>query len=145
MDPSTASLPGHAPGDGRRGRATRRRWLTCLSSICYTKYISRGVPDSSARCLIQPRGARFMPRQRDEITSQPFRRGTVEEIVNHGLYEIATGRWTAGTRLPSVRDAERRWGVNRLTVLRAYRRLAALGPAASEPRSRCRVTSGVHP
>ena len=53
--------------------------------------------------------------------------GKVENVANHCAYEIATGRWPKGHRLPSVRDAERDWQVNRLTVLRAYQRLVEMG------------------
>jgi DNA-binding transcriptional regulator YhcF (GntR family) len=43
------------------------------------------------------------------------------------VHQIATGRWSAGERVPSVRRAETLWGVNRLTVLKAYRRLVSEG------------------
>lgn len=56
-------------------------------------------------------------------------------IVKHCIYEIATGAWEPGRRLPSLRDARRLWSVNHLTVLRAYRRLEDLGLVRSVPRS----------
>jgi DNA-binding transcriptional regulator YhcF (GntR family) len=59
----------------------------------------------------------------------------VEGIVRHGVHQIATGTWRAGEKLPPLRDAERRWSVNQLTVLKAYRRLEALGLVESVPRS----------
>jgi DNA-binding transcriptional regulator YhcF (GntR family) len=58
-----------------------------------------------------------------------------ERIVKHCLYEIATGSWEPGRRLPSLREARELWSVNHLTVLRAYRRLEALGLVRSVPRS----------
>ncbi|MHC4470252.1 MAG: GntR family transcriptional regulator [Planctomycetota bacterium] len=59
----------------------------------------------------------------------------VEGIVRHGVHQIATGTWRAGEKLPPLRDAERRWSVNQLTVMKAYRRLEALGLVESVPRS----------
>jgi DNA-binding transcriptional regulator YhcF (GntR family) len=58
-----------------------------------------------------------------------------ETIVKHGLYEIATGGWRPGERLPSLREARRLWSANHLTVLRAYRRLVGLGLVRNVPRS----------
>ncbi|MHC4550546.1 MAG: GntR family transcriptional regulator [Planctomycetota bacterium] len=58
-----------------------------------------------------------------------------ERIVKHCLYEIATGAWAPGRRLPSLREARRLWSVNHVTVLRAYRRLAELGLVRSVTRS----------
>lgn len=66
----------------------------------------------------------------------PLLRGTkVARIVKHCVFEISTGAWPVGHRLPSLRSAERIWSVNHLTVLRAYRRLEELGLAYSRPRS----------
>ena len=58
-----------------------------------------------------------------------------ERIVKHCLYEIATGSFLPGRRLPSLREARELWSVNHLTVLRAYRRLEDLGLVRSVPRS----------
>lgn len=55
--------------------------------------------------------------------------------MTHAIYKIATGKWPPGMRLPSVREAERAWDVDRRTVLDAYRRLQALGLVACAPRS----------
>ncbi len=63
------------------------------------------------------------------------RGGKHQAAFDHCLHEIATGRWREGHRLPSVREAEKLWRVNRLTVLRAYRRLEALGLVRSADRS----------
>lgn len=59
----------------------------------------------------------------------------VDWIVGHWLYLIATGKWSPGSRLPSIREAERSWGVNRLTVQKAYRRLEEMGLATARPQS----------
>lgn len=58
-----------------------------------------------------------------------------ERIVKHCLYEIATGSWAPGRRLPSLREARELWAVNHVTVLRAYRRLVDLGLVRNVPRS----------
>jgi len=60
--------------------------------------------------------------------------------ITHGIYQIATGKWPPGQRLPSVREAERAWGVDRRTVLQAYQRLADLGLVVCAPRSGYSVT-----
>nr|WP_299171808.1 GntR family transcriptional regulator [uncultured Allomuricauda sp.] len=62
-------------------------------------------------------------------------RGKLGDIVQHCIYEIATGKWTAQQKLPSVREAEIIWGVNRLTVLAAYRELEKIGLVESKDRS----------
>ncbi len=62
-------------------------------------------------------------------------RGKLGDIVQHCIYEIATGKWTARQKLPSVREAEVIWGVNRLTVLAAYRELEKIGLVESKDRS----------
>jgi DNA-binding transcriptional regulator YhcF (GntR family) len=61
--------------------------------------------------------------------------GKADRVFKHALYEIATGAWAPGTRLPSLREAHDRWGVNHLTVRAAYRRLEELGLVRSVPRS----------
>ena len=43
------------------------------------------------------------------------------------LYALATGQWQVGEKLPSVRQAEKAWEVNRITVMAVYRRLEAAG------------------
>lgn len=48
-------------------------------------------------------------------------------LVTRCIYEIATGVWVAGQKLPSVRQAEAKWGLDRRVVMRAYQRLAELG------------------
>lgn len=60
--------------------------------------------------------------------------GKVDSIVKHCVYEIATGAWAAGDKLPSLRRGEALWTANHLTVLRAYRRLEELGLVRREPR-----------
>jgi DNA-binding transcriptional regulator YhcF (GntR family) len=59
----------------------------------------------------------------------------VESIVRHCVYMIATGKWRSGDKLPSIRQAEERWGVNRLTVQRAYRRLEEMRLTEGKDRS----------
>ena len=57
------------------------------------------------------------------------------DILQHCIYKIATGKWSPGIKLPSLREAEKIWGVNRLTVLSAYRELEQIGLAKSRDRS----------
>src|SRR5260221_12213448 len=70
----------------------------------------------------------------------PPRERRADRWITHGVYQIATGKWPPGQRLPSVREAERAWGVDRRTVLEAYQRLAELGLVACAPRSGYSVT-----
>ena len=60
--------------------------------------------------------------------------GKLKSVVQHCIYEISTGKWKAGEKLPSVRKAEKLWGVNRLTVLSAYRELSEMGLVVPEDR-----------
>ena len=62
-------------------------------------------------------------------------KGKLGDIVQHCIYEIATGKWSALQKLPSVREAENLWGVNRHTVLAAYRELEKIGLVFSKDRS----------
>ncbi len=59
----------------------------------------------------------------------------VERIVTHCVFEISTGAWPPGERLPSVRQAAKEWAVNHLTVLKAYRRLVEQGLVRNVDRS----------
>lgn len=68
--------------------------------------------------------------------------GKPEAILRHCVYMIATGQWSAGERLPSIRQCEQEWGVHRLTVHKAYKRLAEMGLAESRPRSGYYVAGG---
>jgi hypothetical protein len=54
---------------------------------------------------------------------------------------IGCGKWPAGMRMPSIRDAEKEWGVNRMAIQQAYKKLASQGIAVSKPRSGYYVTS----
>lgn len=65
-----------------------------------------------------------------------------DRILTHCLYRIATGKWTPGQKLPSVRAAEREWTVDRRTVLEAYRRLKQRGLVTCADRSGYFVTMG---
>ena len=80
-----------------------------------------------------------------QAADRPARTETVEDLVTHALYRIATGVWGEGARLPSVREAERRWGVDRRRVLAAYGRLEELGLVVRRPRSGFRVAQGPRP
>lgn len=62
-------------------------------------------------------------------------KGKLADIAQHCIYEIATGKWPPGMKLPSVREAGKLWGVNRLTVLGAYRELEKIGLVVSKDRS----------
>lgn len=68
--------------------------------------------------------------------------GKLKSVIQHCTYEISTGKWKPGEKLPSVRKAEKLWGVNRLTVLSAYRQLAEMGLVISEDRRGYFVASG---
>lgn len=69
-------------------------------------------------------------------------KGKQADIVQHCIYEIATGKWAPGLKLPSVRSAEQLWGVNRLTVLNAYRELERIGLVTVKDRSGYYVSEG---
>ena len=62
-------------------------------------------------------------------------KGKQGDIVQHCIYEIATGKWPHGSKLPSVREAEKLWGVHRLTVMAAYHELEKIGLIYSKNRS----------
>lgn len=56
-----------------------------------------------------------------------IREPRADRLWRHCLYRVATGKWGPGHRLPSVREAAERWGVDRRTVLQAYERLEDTG------------------
>jgi DNA-binding transcriptional regulator YhcF (GntR family) len=56
-----------------------------------------------------------------------------DTIANHCFYMIAMGRWLPGSKLPTVRDLESQWAVNRQTILKAYRSLADRGLVYHKP------------
>lgn len=62
-------------------------------------------------------------------------KGKQADIVQHCIYEIATGKWPQGSKMPSVREAEKLWGVHRLTVMAAYHELEKIGLVYSKDRS----------
>ena len=62
-------------------------------------------------------------------------KGKAADIAQRCIYKIATGKWPPGTKLPSVRKAEKLWAVNRLTVLSAYQELEKTGLVVSKDRS----------
>ncbi len=68
--------------------------------------------------------------------------GKSDRVIRAVVHSIATGKWLPGQRLPSVRESESIWGVNRLTVLKAYRSLVAAGLVRSAPRSGFFVSAG---
>ena len=57
------------------------------------------------------------------------------DLLTRCVYQIATGKWEPEAKLPSVRQAEREWGVDRRTVLKAYRALASRGLVTRRDRS----------
>ena len=61
-----------------------------------------------------------------------------EAVVRHCVYMMATGKWLPGFKLPSVRGAEEEWGLNRLTVQKAYQHLVERGLVE------CRAKSGYY-
>ncbi|MEQ9424910.1 MAG: winged helix-turn-helix domain-containing protein [Cyclobacteriaceae bacterium] len=62
-------------------------------------------------------------------------KGKQVNLVQHCIYEIATGKWPPGMKLPSVRQAENLWGMNKLTVMAAYQDLEKMGLVVSRKRS----------
>lgn len=64
-----------------------------------------------------------------------------DNVFEYCLIMIATGKWTAGTRILSVRDAEKEWGINRLAIQKAYKKLESHGLIVSKDRSGFYVTS----
>lgn len=66
---------------------------------------------------------------------------TIASLVNRCIYEIATGTWSPGWKLPSVREAERQWGLDRRAVMKAYQRLEELGLVRGVDRSGYYVAS----
>lgn len=77
--------------------------------------------------------------------SAPRAGSKVDAIVKHCVFEISTGAWSPGARLPSVRRAAAEWAVNHLTVLKAYRRLVELRLARNVERSGFFVLDDVAP
>lgn len=65
-----------------------------------------------------------------------------DRLLRHCVYMIATGKWAAGERLPSIRATRRAWGANQATVQQAYGRLQGMGLAESRPRSGWFVAGG---
>lgn len=64
-----------------------------------------------------------------------------DSVYDHCLMMISCGKWPAGMRMPSIRNAEKVWGVNRMAIQQAYKKLASQGIAVSKPRSGYYVTS----
>ncbi|MBS0190741.1 MAG: GntR family transcriptional regulator [Phycisphaerales bacterium] len=63
-------------------------------------------------------------------------RGTkADAVFNDCIYQIATGAWKPGDRLPALRDAKARWGINEVTCFRVYRRLVNDGLVVTRDRS----------
>lgn len=54
-------------------------------------------------------------------------------VARHCFYQIAMGKWLPGSRLPAVRQLEKEWSVNRLTILKAYNSLADRGLVDHRP------------
>lgn len=75
-------------------------------------------------------------------TNLAEREGRVASLVTRCVYEIATGVWAPGDKLPSVRQAEEKWGLDRRMVMKAYRRLEALGLVEAVDRSGYYVARG---
>lgn len=66
----------------------------------------------------------------------------IERLLRQCVHAIATGRWRPGEQLPSLRKAEQCWGLGRLTVLGAYRRLVEMGLVQALGRSGFYVADG---
>ncbi|MGD8605062.1 MAG: GntR family transcriptional regulator [Anaerolineales bacterium] len=65
----------------------------------------------------------------------PPKEKAAESLFRHFLYLIATGKWSEGTRIPSIRKAEKLFGVSRTTVQMAYQLLVNQGLVESKPKS----------
>jgi DNA-binding transcriptional regulator YhcF (GntR family) len=65
----------------------------------------------------------------------PQRDNAADNLYHHLLYLIATGKWLEGTRLPSIRTAEKLFGASRTTVQQAYQMLANHRLVESKPKS----------
>ena len=76
----------------------------------------------------------------DPLAAGPEAR--LARLVNHVIYRIATGKWSEGQKLPSVREAERLWGVDRRTVLQGYQQLAEMRLVRCVDRSGYFVATG---
>jgi DNA-binding transcriptional regulator YhcF (GntR family) len=84
---------------------------------------------------------RSIPSSEGEKLSASYKISNKQDSVyDHCLMMIGCGKWPAGMRLPSIREAERQWGVNRMAIQQAYRKLASQGIAVSKPRSGYYVT-----
>lgn len=59
----------------------------------------------------------------------------IERVSSDITYEIATGVFLPDQKLPTIREAVQRWGVDHRLVLKAYKRLERLGLVKSVPRS----------
>lgn len=81
-----------------------------------------------------------MPQPRSRNT--PASETAVASLVTHCIYEIATGVWPSGQQLPSIRQAEQEWGVDRRVVMRAYHRLSEIGLVDAKGRSGFFVCEG---
>jgi DNA-binding transcriptional regulator YhcF (GntR family) len=58
-----------------------------------------------------------------------------DSVYEHCIMLIATGKWPSGSKMPSVREAEALFGVNRVAVHEAYKRLASQRIAVARPRA----------
>lgn len=71
-----------------------------------------------------------------------FSTGNKEDgVYEYCLIMIATGKWVAGSKMLSVRQAEKEWGVNRIAIQRAYKKLESHGLIVSKLRSGYFVTN----
>lgn len=59
----------------------------------------------------------------------------IEVVCSDITYEIATGVFLPDQKLPTIREAVQRWGLDHRLVLKAYKRLERLGLVKSVPRS----------
>ncbi len=106
---------------------------------------TRGGPNCYRFCYSFTVTPRLRPSPEPPLPDRPLRAESVADLVTHAVYRIATGAWAEGERMPSVRAAERLWGVDRRRVLAAYGRLEELGLVVRRPRSGFRVAGGARP
>ncbi len=59
----------------------------------------------------------------------------VDGLVKHCQYMIAAGKWSVGSKLISIRKGETLWGLNRITIQRAYKKLESKGLIESRRKS----------
>jgi len=116
-------------GSLRRGTGTRDRRYGILRPLLHSMSQKDAMQRQDPPPPPPSRG-----RARPARTAEPPADTKVAPLVTTFVYRIATGQWAEGERLPSVRAAGETWGVDRRTVLAAYRALEERGLVRGESR-----------